>query len=179
MPSRTLQKVHKHISKKRGVVDSLHENSRDARRLRRAGHRDDRLSRHNTITMRARQPYVDRIEYFHDAVQPISEPLSENELAELITKYIYRDSEEIAQLKQERRKGRPPSKREEVLGQRTETEEKEFKTGFWVPDLTEMDVLLALKHWNGEWSGLSPLKFVRMLQGGEKRESTFPPKGMS
>jgi len=57
MPSRTLQKVHKHISKKRGVVDSLHENSRDARRLRRAGHRDDRLSRHNTITMRARQPY--------------------------------------------------------------------------------------------------------------------------
>ena len=95
------------------------------------------------------------------------------------SRYIYRDSEEIAQLKQERRKGRPPSKREEVLGQRTETEEKEFKTGFWVPDLTEMDVLLALKHWNGEWSGLSPMKFVRMLQGGEKRESTFPPKGMS
>jgi len=94
-------------------------------------------------------------------------------------RYIHRDSEEIAQLKQERRKGRPPSKREEVLGQRTETEEKEFKTGFWVPDLTEMDVLLALKHWNGEWSGLSPLKFVRMVQGGEKRESTFPPKGMS
>ncbi|KAJ5572931.1 hypothetical protein N7450_009915 [Penicillium hetheringtonii] len=157
MPSRTLQKVHKHISKKRGVVDSLHENSRDARRLRRAGHRDDRLSRHNTITMRARQPYG----------------------KDLFLWYIYRDSEEIAQLKQERRKGRPPSKREEVLGQRTETEEKEFKTGFWVPDLTEMDVLLALKHWNGEWSGLSPLKFVRMLQGGEKRESTFPPKGMS
>ena len=57
MPSRTLSKVHKHISKKRGVVDSLHENSRDARRLRRAGHRDDRLSRHTSITMRARQPY--------------------------------------------------------------------------------------------------------------------------
>ncbi|KAJ5111247.1 hypothetical protein N7532_001782 [Penicillium argentinense] len=179
MPSRTLQKVHKHISKKRGVVNSLHENSRDARRLRRAGHRDERLSKHASITMRARQPYVDRIEFFHDSVQAVSEPMSEAELAELITNYINRDLEEIEQLTQERRKGRPPSKREEVLKQRTETEDKEFKTGFWAPDLTEMDVLLALKHWNGEWSGLSTMKFIRLVQGGEKKASTFPPKGMS
>ena len=54
---RTLQKVHKHISKKRGVVDSLHENSRDAQRLRRAGARDERLTRHAAISLRARQPY--------------------------------------------------------------------------------------------------------------------------
>lgn len=57
MPQRNLQKVHKHISKKRGVLDSLHENSRDAQRLRRAGARDDRLNRHAAITQRARQPY--------------------------------------------------------------------------------------------------------------------------
>lgn len=95
------------------------------------------------------------------------------------SRYIYRDAEELAQLKQERRKGRPPTKREEVLGQRTETEEKEFKIGFWVPDLTEMDVLVALKKWNGKWSGLSPVKFVRLVQGGEKKDSTFPPNGMS
>lgn len=94
-------------------------------------------------------------------------------------RYVHRDSEELAQLKEERRKGRPPSKREEALGQRTDTEVKEFKTGFWVPDLTDMDVLLALKHWNGQWSGLSTLKFVRLVEGGEKQDSTFPPKGMS
>ncbi|CAI7678053.1 unnamed protein product [Penicillium pancosmium] len=179
MPSRTLQKVHKHISKKRGAVNALHEYSRDARRLRRAGHRDDRLVKHTSISMKARQPYTDRIDYFYEAVQPISEPLSVAELAEMITKYIYRDGEELTQLKQERRKGRPPTKREEVLGQRTETEEKEFKIGFWVPDLTEMDVLVALKQWNGQWSGLSPVKFVRLVQDGEKKDSTFPPNGMS
>ena len=140
---------------------------------------------------------VERIQYFHDVVQTVEEPLSDAQLAEMIQKYvhhhafplsdsrlicyrcIHRDQEEIAQLKSERRKGRPPTRREELLSQRTETEEKEFKTGFWVPDLTQMDVLLALKHWNGDWSGLSPMKFVRLVQGGEKKESTFPPKGMS
>lgn len=54
---RTLQKVHKQIAKKRGAVDALHEFSRDARRLRRAGARDDRLNRHTSAVLKARQPY--------------------------------------------------------------------------------------------------------------------------
>lgn len=92
---------------------------------------------------------------------------------------IHRDADELAQLQQERRKGRPPTRREEALKQRTQTEEKEFKTGFWMPDLSDKDVLLALKHWNGEWSGLSAMKFVRLTQNGVKQTSGFPPKGMS
>ncbi|KAJ5692479.1 hypothetical protein N7462_001902 [Penicillium macrosclerotiorum] len=177
---RTLQKVHKHIAKKRhGVVDSLHENSRDARRLRRAGARDDRLSRHTAMVLKARQPYMDRIEYFHEAVQAIDQPLSDAELAEIVTQCINRDAEELEKLQQERRKGRPPIKREEALTQRTETEQKEFKTGFWVPELGDADVLHALKHWNGEWTGLSSMKFCRLTQDGVKQSSSFPPKGMS
>ncbi|KAJ5115044.1 translation machinery-associated protein 16 [Penicillium alfredii] len=193
---RTLQKVHKHISKKRGVVEALHENSRDAQRLRRAGARDERLSRHAATTLKARQPYVDRIEYFHNAVQTVSEPLSDSGLAEIIVKYaittpdarsfthmrsryINRDADEIEQLQKERRKGRPPSRREEALKQRTQTEDKEFNTGFWMPDLGDQDVLTALKIWNGEWSGLSTLKFIRLRKDAGKQTSTFPPKGMS
>lgn len=57
--ARTLQKVHKRITKKRGVVDALHENSRDARLLRRAGARDDRLSRHAATTLKTRKPYCE------------------------------------------------------------------------------------------------------------------------
>lgn len=57
MPSVSLSKVHKHISKKRGAMDSMHENSRDARRLRRAGSREERLSHHAGMTLKARQPY--------------------------------------------------------------------------------------------------------------------------
>lgn len=55
----TLEKVHKQITKKRTATNVLHENSRDAHRLRKAGARDDRLSRHNATVNRARQPYCE------------------------------------------------------------------------------------------------------------------------
>lgn len=94
-------------------------------------------------------------------------------------RYINRDEEELTQLQQERRKGRPPIRREEALTQRVETEQKEFKTGFWVPDLSDLDTLLGLKNWNRQWSGLSQLTFVRLTQTGDKQSSSFPPKSIS
>lgn len=54
MPSQ-LHKVQKHIIKKKGSTKtkSLHENSRDARRLRRADNRDDRVSRVENLKQKA------------------------------------------------------------------------------------------------------------------------------
>lgn len=64
---KSLQKVQKHISKKRGtVVDALHENSRDAKLLRRAGSRDNRIARTSAIMSRGRQSY--RMSEIDDAV---------------------------------------------------------------------------------------------------------------
>lgn len=57
MPQRNLQKVQKHISKKRGAVGAMHENSRDAQRLRRAGARDERLIKHAANVDKGRRPY--------------------------------------------------------------------------------------------------------------------------
>ena len=95
------------------------------------------------------------------------------------TRYINRSVPEIEQLQSERRKGRPPSKREEALLQRTDVENKEFKTGFWLPDLSEQGVINSLRAWNGDWSGLSTMKFIRITKDGGKQPSVFPPKGMS
>ncbi|KAJ5124306.1 uncharacterized protein N7515_008131 [Penicillium bovifimosum] len=175
----TLEKVHKQISKKRDTLNALHENSRDAHRLRKAGARDDRLSRHNATVNRARQPYMDRIHYIHEAIQETTEALTIEELTEFVAKYINRDTEEIKQLESERRKGRPPSKREEALKQRVQTEDREFSTGLWMPDLTDQYALTAMKVWNRHWSGLSAIKFIRFRKDGEKLSSTFPPKSMS
>lgn len=56
MPSK-LSKVHKHISKKKGAhFNSLHENSRDAQRLRRAGARDDRVNRMSAVKEKHNRP---------------------------------------------------------------------------------------------------------------------------
>ncbi|KAJ6087431.1 hypothetical protein N7467_006345 [Penicillium canescens] len=175
----TLSKVHKQISKKRGVVDALHENSRDAQRLRKAGARDDRLSRHSATVLRARQPYMDRIDHIYEAVQDMSDALSDEELAEFVKNYINRDTPEIEQLQSERRKGRPPSKREEALKERVQAEDREFTTGLWMPDLSDSYVMTTLKAWNRDWSGLSAMKFIRFKKNGEKLASSFPPNRMS
>jgi hypothetical protein len=53
-----LNKVHKKISKKRGgKTNSLHENSRDAQRLRAAGAREEKLSRILDAAVRANRTY--------------------------------------------------------------------------------------------------------------------------
>ncbi|PYH98255.1 translation machinery-associated protein [Aspergillus ellipticus CBS 707.79] len=176
---KTLSKVHKHIAKKRGAVEALHEFSRDARRLRKANARDDRVARVSANMSRGRQTYVDRIAYFYETVPKDAEAMSEDEMKDLVARYINRSVPEIEQLQSERRKGRPPTKREEALVERTDVENKEFKTGFWMPDFSDRSVILSLGSWNGDWSGLSTMKFIRITKDGGKQVSAFPPKGMS
>ncbi|OJJ79709.1 translation machinery-associated protein 16 [Aspergillus glaucus CBS 516.65] len=176
---KSFNKVHKQISKKRGVLEGLHENSRDAKRLHRANSRDDRVARMHTKMARGRNSYLDRILYFQEHVPEGSGPFSDDDIRELVTRHINRDVPEIEQLQHERRKGRPPSKREEALLQRTDTENKELKTGFWMPDLSNEDVVKVLPRWNQVWSSLSAMKFIRFTHDGGKQPSTFPPKGLS
>ncbi|KAL4810110.1 translation machinery-associated protein 16 [Aspergillus unguis] len=177
---KSFSKVQKHISKKRGhAVEALHENSRDAKLLRRAGTRDDRVARVSATMARGRQSYVDRINYLQESIPEGTVSFAESDLPDLVARYINRSVPEIEQLQSERRKGRPPSKREEALLQRTDVENKEFMTGFWMPDLTNEDVVRALVKWNGNWSGLSAMKFIRLVKDGGKQASTFPPKGLS
>lgn len=55
--AKTLAKVHKKISKKKGNTTSLHENSRDAQKLRRAGARGEKLVRLSNARSKVNQPY--------------------------------------------------------------------------------------------------------------------------
>lgn len=55
---KSLAKVHKQISKKtKGNISSLHENSRNSQRLRRAGARDDKIARVSKARAKANQPH--------------------------------------------------------------------------------------------------------------------------
>ena len=56
--AKALHKVQKQISKKRGgKSNSLHENSRDSQRLRRAGAREDKIAKLVSAASRANQTY--------------------------------------------------------------------------------------------------------------------------
>lgn len=106
-------------------------------------------------------------------------PLTVSDIQHMIEDYLGRDDEELATLKAERRPGRPPNTRETLLKQAQATEQGEYASGFWVPDLDDFDNLKKLKDWNGQWSSLATLKFARIAKDGNKRESSFPPKGLS
>jgi len=85
----------------------------------------------------------------------------------------------MAEIKAERRLGRPPSTQEIALQNQIEKDKHEYASGFWIPDMQDVKNLERLREWGGEWVGLNVLKFVRVGKNGEVKESSFPPKGQS
>lgn len=96
-----------------------------------------------------------------------------------ISEYISRHNSELNILTSERRPGRPPSNREDQLKELLQKEEREYDTGFWMPDLLDETNVEKLDAWNGEWTSLAQMGFVRVLRDGTVRKSSFPPKGQS
>ncbi|KAF2869019.1 translation machinery-associated protein 16 [Massariosphaeria phaeospora] len=178
MPSNRLSKVQKHITKKKGNK-ALHENSRDTQRLQSASARDDKLNRVASARQKQNRPYLLRIKTFQSYTTEHRSAFSIPEIQAIIEDYLGRDDEELATLKSDRRPGRPPSTRDTLLQQKQAAEQGEYTSGFWVPDLEDFENLKTLKEWNGQWSSLSTLSFARISKDGVKRESSFPPKGMS
>ncbi|KAF2001087.1 hypothetical protein P154DRAFT_522071 [Amniculicola lignicola CBS 123094] len=178
MPSR-LSKVQKHITKKKGKNASLHENSRDTKRLQRASGRDDKLNRLTTMREKQNRPYLIRVKHFQTCCQDHDLAFPIDEIQAFISQYLARDDDELATLQAERRAGRPPSTRETLLKQNQVTEQGEYTSGFWLPDLQDVDNVKMLKEWDGKWASLGQLKFARVAKDGHARESIFPPKGLS
>ncbi|KAF2144640.1 uncharacterized protein K452DRAFT_349691 [Aplosporella prunicola CBS 121167] len=182
---KSLSKVQKQIAKKRGSAgkaSAMHENSRDHHRLQAAGVRDEKIARIIASRSKQNQPYLLRIAHFRGAAEALPLPLAPipiSDTVSLIQSYVFRDDEELSQLKKSRRAGRPPSVRENMLRQRREAEEKEFESGFYVPDMQDEMTLARLRNWDGDWVGCNAMKFVRISKAGEKKESIWPPKGMS
>ena len=56
MPPKSLNKVQKHISKKKGRRPVLHERSRDAQKLRQALSRSDKVNKLVSVAAKAHQP---------------------------------------------------------------------------------------------------------------------------
>ncbi|KAF1835378.1 hypothetical protein BDW02DRAFT_588209 [Decorospora gaudefroyi] len=179
MVSNRLDKVHKKITKKKGKNPNLHEGSRDTKRLQSAAQRDDKLNRLSKVREHQNRTHLLRIKSFQSYTTEHETPLSISEIQAMIEDYLGRDDEELTKLKADRRSGRPPSTRQTLLELQRNTEQDEYASGFWVPDLEDASNLRKLKEWNGQWAQLATLKFARISKEGFKRDSSFPPKGMS
>lgn len=179
MPSK-LAKVQKHVTKKKGnKIHSLHENSRDALRLRKAGARDDRVSRLTRVHKKANRHWLDRVYFFQDRLPETLHPMETEQIQAAVQEYLGRDAEELEQLKAERRAGRPPTTRQTLLEQQREVERQEYESGFWLPNMQDGETLVKLDAWNGDWLGLGVMRFMRVDAKGGVKESQFPPRGAS
>jgi translation machinery-associated protein 16 len=122
---------------------------------------------------------VQRVKFVQDSIIDCLEPIGTAQARELILKYIERDSEELEELQRIRRLGRPPGTRELLLQQKREASEREFEAGYWIPDITDAATLESIKKWNGQWVALNTMRFIRITKDGERKDSSFPPKGNS
>ena len=202
MPVKSFTKVSKHIKeKKKGKINALHEHSRDARRLQRASARDDKLAVKIAAREKANLPHrmyyfhltsvpwiyanaflVQRISFLQSCLPSPPEPLtpySISDIQSLLELFFARFDEDLAALKAERRPGRPPVTRETAIKNQLDADRKEYDSGLWIPDLRDEETLFSLRNWQGDWSGLNIMKFVRVTRSGDVRDSSFPPKGQS
>ncbi|PQE32406.1 translation machinery-associated 16 protein [Rutstroemia sp. NJR-2017a WRK4] len=181
MPT-TLQKVRKQIAKKKGgQLGAMHDGSRNMRRLRAAGGRDDKLSKLAASKKRQNQPLLERAHYFQEAVRNNGvQPLEIDAIHSLIKTFVHQHDEELSELKKERRSGRPASTKEDLLKIKIAADEKEYEKGFYLPDLTDIDTVMALDRWeDSAWAYLSTLKWVRLSSSGLIQQTKFPPTGDS
>lgn len=109
---------------------------------------------------------------------------------------MHQHDQELEELKRSRRPGRPASTKEDLLRLKVETLRKEQQNGFCklhsnhnrqlprslltsptqvLPDLLKQNNLDLLKRWEGAWSFLASLSFVRINEAGTVKPSSFPP----
>ncbi|KAH6990493.1 translation machinery-associated protein 16 [Ilyonectria sp. MPI-CAGE-AT-0026] len=176
----SLDKTRKQISKKRnGVINSLHAKSRDSLRLHKAAVRDQRIVKQAATRRKKDQPLVDRVAFFQQALrvkdaEDIAVAPELEEVQRMIHSFVHQYDEEYLNIKKNRRPGRPASMREDLLRDTKSTLDTEYKNGFLMPDLLTIESVNALHLWEGSWSYLPQLKWVKVTIEGEVRPATFP-----
>lgn len=142
--SKSLKKVAKKV---KGQDKSLHPNGRKFKQLNRATLREEKLQKHKVERHGLREAHLFRYKFFQQIAKSAIEKqektsgddkkdqnevvvFNEEQIKDLILRYIGRDDEELEQLKAKRRPGRPASTQQDTLQQRIDNEKREYKSGF-------------------------------------------------
>ncbi|KAK4042967.1 translation machinery-associated protein 16 [Parachaetomium inaequale] len=178
--AKTLEKTRKAIAKKRnGNIDALHGKSRDSRRLHSAQVRDDRLEKIAETRRKRDKPLLARARFFQQLVQENGDkPLELEAIQAKIHEFVHQHDEEYEEVKKTRRPGRPASAREDLLKMKVSALEKEHRDGFYLPDLTVEANVQLLSRFEGSWSYLTSLAWVKISAAGTVKPSNFPPQGL-
>ncbi|EAQ83318.1 hypothetical protein CHGG_09722 [Chaetomium globosum CBS 148.51] len=120
-----------------------------------------------------------RAAFFQNAVQENGdEPLALEAVQTKINEFVHQYDEEYEEVKKTRRAGRPASAKEDLLKMKISALEKEHRDGFYLPDLTVDANVQLLSRFEGSWSYLTSLSWVKVSAAGNVKPSSFPPQGL-
>lgn len=162
MPSaKSISKVSKQIKQKKGP---LHPKGRKAKMLARASLREQKIN----LTKLHHAEYKDMelliVRFFQDAITAGEyadlKSFKISDMKIFIEAFIDRDNEELEEMRNERRPGRPSTKKQDLLENRIKKEKHQYLTGWSVPNLTDVDTVELLRKWKGDQGGVTVIKHI-------------------
>ncbi|GMF62663.1 unnamed protein product [[Candida] boidinii] len=88
-----------------------------------------------------------------------------------IEAFIDRDNEELEEMRNERRPGRPSTKKQDLLENRIKKEKHQYLTGWSVPNLTDADTVELLRKWKGDQGGVTVIKHIICSKNSKDEEN--------
>lgn len=77
-------------------------------------------------------------------------------------RWVRRDDEELVRYEAGRRPGRAAIPKHADLKNRVEKEREEFRTGFLIPDVYDLDNIVNLQLWDGTVGSLAQVNFIHV-----------------
>ncbi|KAK6461415.1 translation machinery-associated protein 16 [Scheffersomyces coipomensis] len=159
-----LNKVKKIASKSSA---SMHVKGRKFKQLNRATLRDKKITEKKQKSLEQKtnelsilfflQKIINEDKDFKDV-----EVFSFTEMKSFIGLFVSRFDDELNELREERRPGRPQTSRQQNLEEKVKHESHIFDTGYYGPDLSDKETVKRLRLWNGTSGATTGMKFVRI-----------------
>ena len=129
-------------------------------------------------------------------------PAQLRDLTAEVQQAISQYEEEFDAAKKARRPGRPATAREDLLKRKVAGLREEYKNGFGAPthllswchvcvlklthhlldshaNVTKQETAKTLDQWDGTWTTLTTIPWVKISQAGQARSSEFPSRGLN
>jgi translation machinery-associated protein 16 len=144
-------------------LEKAHPYSRKATQMKRAIGRQASLSAKDTLRNEPRKRAVDKLLWFKDHL-PLHDTLTKSEIHDIIDGYVNRNAKEIMELKKNWREGRPKPNRLDLLESLQSQNQKEYKAGIEMPDLSLPGNVEILRKWDGQYGGITRIVSTRVKQ---------------
>ncbi|GMM37127.1 Tma16 protein [Saccharomycopsis crataegensis] len=175
MPTgKTLLKVSRQSSKSKSVM--FHPKGRKFAKLNKAHLREHKLEKKKMQHIDKREHELRRTLFFQEAaenrVSDEKKSFTVEEMKLFIEAYLSRFDEELEELRDQRRPGRPASKRQDLLEDQKKKDRAEYVSGFKVPDMSDEANVENLIKWNGTIGGVNNVKVIYLT----KNSTVLPEK---